>query len=124
MPRSVDIVIRNEMVDKVKPGDQCIFTGNLIVVPEVITLLRPGERKEVKRKVRGVKDRNSNMQGITGLKALGVREMNYKLIFLAQFAQVKTNRFGTSDIQPQNIDQKESEDSTANFTTDELKEIQ
>lgn len=44
MPRSMDVILRNEMVDSVKPGDKCKFMGYLIVVPEIVTLLRPGER--------------------------------------------------------------------------------
>jgi len=44
MPRSTDVIVRNSMVDMAKPGDSCLITGTLIVVPEVATLLRPGER--------------------------------------------------------------------------------
>lgn len=44
MPRSVDIILRHSMVDRVKPGDKCLFTGYLIVVPEIISLLKAGER--------------------------------------------------------------------------------
>jgi DNA replication licensing factor MCM6 len=28
MPRSIDVVVRNEIVDAAKPGDRAIFTGN------------------------------------------------------------------------------------------------
>ena len=45
MPRSVDIVLRNEIVDKAKPGDKCVFVGTLIVVPEIYSLMKPGEGK-------------------------------------------------------------------------------
>jgi DNA replication licensing factor MCM6 len=44
MPRSIDVVLRNEIVDQAKPGDRCVFVGSLIVVPEVISLLKPGEK--------------------------------------------------------------------------------
>lgn len=44
MPRSIDVVLRNEIVDKAKPGDICIFTGSLVVVPDIISLLKPGEK--------------------------------------------------------------------------------
>lgn len=33
MPRSIDVILRNEIVDMAKPGDRSIFTGTLIVVP-------------------------------------------------------------------------------------------
>ena len=35
MPRSMDIVVRHEMVDRAKAGDKCIFSGTLIVIPDV-----------------------------------------------------------------------------------------
>jgi len=47
MPRSVDIILRNEAVDQAKPGDRCIFVGTLIVVPDVVSLLKPGEKSQV-----------------------------------------------------------------------------
>ena len=37
-----DIIMRNEMVDKAKPGDKCTFTGSLIVVPDVAQLRTAG----------------------------------------------------------------------------------
>ena len=58
MPRSIDIVLRNEITDKVKPGDKCLFNGQLVVVPEIITLLKPGERKEVQLQGESVKRSN------------------------------------------------------------------
>jgi len=42
MPRSLDVILRNEIVDRAKPGDKCVFTGTLIVVPEVAQLSAPG----------------------------------------------------------------------------------
>jgi DNA replication licensing factor MCM6 len=47
MPRSVDVILRNEMVDQVNPGDNSVFTGILIVVPEVASLLKPGDRAKI-----------------------------------------------------------------------------
>lgn len=38
MPRSIDVILRNETVEKAKAGDKCIFTGTLIVVPDVSQL--------------------------------------------------------------------------------------
>jgi len=42
MPRSMDVILKNFCVDKVKPGDKIILTGSLIVVPETSKLLKPG----------------------------------------------------------------------------------
>ena len=44
MPRSMDVILRNEIVDTAKPGDRCIFTGTLVVVPDIVSLLKPGEK--------------------------------------------------------------------------------
>ncbi len=69
MPRSIDIILRNEMVDKAKPGDCCVFTGTLIVVPEIATLLKPGERARLSQKGQGGRDQNQvGLDGVTGLQ--------------------------------------------------------
>jgi DNA replication licensing factor MCM6 len=44
MPRSIDVILRGEIVDIPKPGDKCVFTGKLVVVPDIVQLLKPGER--------------------------------------------------------------------------------
>ena len=46
MPRSMDVILRNEMVDRAKPGDKCMFTGALVVVPDLRQLSTPGERAQ------------------------------------------------------------------------------
>ncbi len=30
MPRSIDIILRNDTVEKAKPGDKAIFTGSVV----------------------------------------------------------------------------------------------
>jgi DNA replication licensing factor MCM6 len=47
MPRSMDIVVHNDIVDVAKPGDKCLFTGTLIAVPDIISLLKVDERNEL-----------------------------------------------------------------------------
>ena len=44
MPRCVDVILRGEMVDVPKPGDKAVFTGKLVVVPDIVQLLKPGEK--------------------------------------------------------------------------------
>ena len=44
MPRSIDIIIRNDNIEKGQPGDICKFVGYLCVQPEVSSMLRPGEK--------------------------------------------------------------------------------
>ncbi|KAF8959435.1 hypothetical protein BDZ97DRAFT_1838072 [Flammula alnicola] len=35
MPRSLDVILRSEMVERAKPGDKCVFTGTFSVVQDV-----------------------------------------------------------------------------------------
>ncbi len=34
MPRSVDVILRHEIVERAKAGDKVIFTGTLMVAPD------------------------------------------------------------------------------------------
>jgi DNA replication licensing factor MCM6 len=49
MPRSVDIILRNELCELVNPGDKCIFIGMLTVVPDIYSLTKPGEKNVIQR---------------------------------------------------------------------------
>lgn len=55
------------------------FTGTLIVVPDVGALALPSAKAEIGPRTRN----NEQREGVTGLKALGVRELTYKMAFLA-----------------------------------------
>jgi DNA replication licensing factor MCM6 len=44
MPRSIDVILRGDIVDNAKPGDRSIFTGTLVVVPDIVQLMKPGEK--------------------------------------------------------------------------------
>ena len=41
----MDIILRNDVVDKARAGDRCLFTGCLIVVPDISQVGREGEGK-------------------------------------------------------------------------------
>ena len=82
MPRSIDIIVREEICDRCKPGDKILATGTLIVVPDVPALFKPGEFKAVKHQYK--KGQNGD-DGVRGLNALGQKQLNYKLCFLACF---------------------------------------
>lgn len=47
MPRSIDVVLRNELCEAAKPGDKCIFVGVLTVIPDIFSLTKPGEKNVV-----------------------------------------------------------------------------
>ena len=117
MPRSMDIILRHEMVDQVKPGDKCVFTGCLVVIPDVAQLLNAKE-------VVGVSARGPNKQqnfageGVSGIKQLGVREMTYRLAFLACNAKPAHAQHGKI-----NIREDEDQDAVSNLTDAERNEI-
>lgn len=82
MPRTLDIILRGEIVERAKAGEKCIFTGTLIVVPDVSMLGLPGLKAQAQRDSKNA-PRGSEQTGVTGLKSLGVRDLTYRLAFLA-----------------------------------------
>lgn len=78
LPRSLDIILRHETVEMARAGDRCIFTGMLIAVPDVAALASTGERAEGTKNTKGAGE-----QGVSGLRALGVKDLTYRLCFLA-----------------------------------------
>uniref|UniRef100_A0A3B5LE65 DNA replication licensing factor MCM6 n=1 Tax=Xiphophorus couchianus TaxID=32473 RepID=A0A3B5LE65_9TELE len=82
IPRSLEIILRAEAVETAQAGDRCDFTGTLIVVPDVSQLSTPGVRAETSTRVPG-RPQGLESEGLRGLKALGVRELSYRLAFLA-----------------------------------------
>lgn len=91
MPRSMDIIMRNEGVEKAKAGDKVIVTGSPIVVPDITQLMGNTSVKRDGFEGRGEGWSSLNVgfgrEGVTGLKALGVRELTFKVVFLATFVQ-------------------------------------
>lgn len=87
MPRSLDVILRSELVERAKAGDKCVFTGTFIVVPDVSQLGLPGGNKA--ELIREASKSGANAAtggvsgGVTGLKSLGVRDLQYKTAFLA-----------------------------------------
>lgn len=99
MPRSIDIIARGDEVEKGQPGDRCIFVGTPVVVPDLYSMMKPGEKYQLSSHTDAVKsDNNLSMQGVTGLKALGVRDLNYKIVFIANNVLMTESRFGTVNI--------------------------
>ncbi|KAI2619188.1 MCM-domain-containing protein [Hypoxylon sp. NC1633] len=97
MPRTMDVILRGEMVDRAKAGEKCIFTGALIVVPDVSQLGLPGVRPTAIRDDRNA-PRNNDVggSGVSGLKSLGVRDLTYRLAFLANMVTPDTSTIGQS----------------------------
>ncbi|KMV66134.1 minichromosome maintenance protein [Encephalitozoon cuniculi EcunIII-L] len=74
LPRSMDVIVRNDLVEKIRAGDKVVMTGYLIVVPDVVQLMMPqsksvpmqsGESDEIRKK------RNIN-----------IKDLNHKLSFM------------------------------------------
>ena len=84
MPRTMDVILRGEIVDRAKAGEKCVFTGTLIVVPDISQLGLPGVRPEALRDNRNTpRGGDAGGSGVSGLKALGVRDLTYRMAFLA-----------------------------------------
>ncbi|SPO03202.1 probable replication licensing factor [Cephalotrichum gorgonifer] len=83
MPRTVDVILRGEMVDRAKAGEKCVFTGALIVVPDVSQMGLPGIRPTAIRDDKNSRGNDAGGNGVSGLKSLGVRDLTYRLAFLA-----------------------------------------
>ncbi|XP_015272600.1 PREDICTED: DNA replication licensing factor MCM6 [Gekko japonicus] len=96
IPRSVEVVLRAEAVESAQAGDKCDFTGSLIVVPDVAQLSTPGVRAETGSRVSGKEGYET--EGIRGLRALGVRDLSYKLVFLACYVAPTNPRFGGKEL--------------------------
>eukprot|EP01084_Bolivina_argentea_P101843 182521_1 len=114
MPRSIDVVLRNEQCERTKPGDNASFTGTLIVVPDVAQYYSKAPKMVRNTMPSGPSD------GVTGLKAIGVRELNYKLVFLANNVASHASQFGYSDIRG---DEEDPEDIVTSFTATERENI-
>ncbi|ATZ56145.1 Bcmcm6 [Botrytis cinerea B05.10] len=93
MPRTMDVILRGEIVDRAKAGEKCIFTGALIVVPDVSQLGLPGVRPMA---IRDTQNRSGDASGVTGLKALGVRDLTYRLAFLSCMVTPDTSTQGAA----------------------------
>lgn len=85
MPRSMDVILRGDCVEKAKPGDKCKFVGTEIVVPDVTQLGLPGIKPYSSRgNDSGMATSSEGLNsGVGGLKVLGVRDLTYKITFLA-----------------------------------------
>ncbi len=96
MPRSVEIIVRGEVVEKAKAGDKCIFTGFMAVVPDSGGLARAGEAPS--------KSSSSAFSGdsaVTGLKSMGVQELTYKTCFICSSVMTAETRSSAASVRPE-----------------------
>lgn len=125
MPRILDVILRGETVDRVKAGDRCTFTGSLIVVPDVAQLGIPGAPPAATRENKSEARSGVGGDGVSGLKALGVRDLTYKLAFLACMAQSADARDNSSaDVRGDgNQGEEEQEEFLNSLSQSEIQEL-
>lgn len=121
LPRSLDVILRHDIVEQARAGDTVIFTGSVVVIPDILALASPGERAECRREAPQRKNSAVGQEGVRGLRALGVRDLSYRLAFIANSVQVCDGRRDT-DIRNRKKDV--DEDDNQQFTAEELDEIQ
>jgi len=96
MSRSIDVIFRGEIVVLSKPGDKAIFTGKLVVVPEIAQLLKPGEKSQSQamdtKNMKRIGDVKS-LDGVTGLKKIGVKDLRNKMVFIKSSVHSADYRF-------------------------------
>ena len=82
MPRSVDVICRHEMVERVKAGDQCLLVGSLVVLPDGSALARAGEAPVVAKHNhhRASDAATGGGGGVMGLT--GAKELTYRTCFV------------------------------------------
>lgn len=96
MPRSMDVIVRDEFCERCKPGDKVIITGTLIVVPDVPSMMNPSELKaNVRRDLKTRTEGANGGEGLRGLKGMGQRDLTYKLAFFGIFIEENSDWGGS-----------------------------
>ncbi|KAM5586992.1 DNA replication licensing factor MCM6 [Rosa sericea] len=121
LPRSLDVIIRHEIVEKARAGDTVIFTGTVVVIPDILALAAPGERSEVSRQASQRSNGAAGHEGVRGLRALGVRDLSYRLAFIANSVQISDGR---QDTDIRNRKKDADDDDHQQFTAEEQDEVQ
>lgn len=88
LPRYIDVIVRNDLVEKVRAGDNLIFTGYLIVVPDVIQLMMPQTKSMPVQE--GQTDNSKSRRNIN------IKDLNYKLSFMCTYVNSKNQEISTS----------------------------
>lgn len=81
IPWNLEVIVRGDIVEQAQAGDKCDFIGTLIVVPDIAALSLPGAKAETSSRI--VKNNINQTDGVSGLRSLGVRDLSYRLVFMA-----------------------------------------
>ena len=80
-----------------KPGYKVIFTGKLAVVTDIVQLLKSGEKKQSQAMYTKNMKKNSDkkaLDGVTGLKNIGLKDLSFKMVFIASSVHLADSIFG------------------------------
>ncbi|KAF7684496.1 DNA replication licensing factor MCM6 [Astathelohania contejeani] len=93
LPRSIEVIVRGEMVETIKAGDTVLFTGRLIIVPDVLQLMLP--QSKAAPVLAGASETRKEKKNVN------VRELNYKLGFLCIHANTteETKEFTNEEME-------------------------
>ena len=92
MPRTLDVVLRHEDVERAKAGDKCVFTGTVVVIPDVSKLGATAHGVSTYRTPAPNAGPGPDTEGVSGLRDLGAaRLLSYRLGFLACCVQPLDN---------------------------------
>ena len=120
MPRSLDVVLRHEIVERAKAGDKVVFTGMMVVIPDTGARSRAGEAAVSAKSSGGGRGGGADSgQGYGGIKSLGVKELTYRTAFVASGVQPLEVRTGVHNVR----DSPDQTDIASEFTQEERDEI-
>ncbi len=126
LPRTIDVILRNSQVESVRPGDKAVFSGSLVVVPDVAALTAPGERLQSRLAVDRTNIGGGSGENVTGLvngpARTGVRELTYKLAFIACGTQSLETQDGMINIRTE--EDQMPEDVLAQFSQEQREELE
>lgn len=119
MPRTMDVILRNDNVESAKAGDKVVLTGTLIVIPDSVSLAGAGERVQAAPKgTAGLRG-----DGYTGVKQFGVRELVYRTSFLACHVASAEGKPGATSIRGEDADEETFDSILRSYTREERDEI-
>lgn len=88
LPRTMDVIIRNELCEQIKPGSALTFTGYLAAVPDVLQLKLPSQKSVPTAE--GVAEESSRRNP-------NAKELSYRLCFFGIHADVCSEDEGFSN---------------------------
>ena len=104
IPRTIEVILRDKMVDSVKPGQKVNLIGEVILLPDVSQLMLP-QNKSIPS-LTGASDLNSMRRRRT----INFKDLNYKFGFLAYNVEQEKGESNDFKIIDENIIKEENSD--------------